>query len=343
MMCLLAATALGLSACGAGDSQSGGASSPEEYPTSKLTDALSVIYGDPEEMDDTDWAKQAEEQDKKRQEIITACMAEQGFEYKPSVYDHSSITVMDEDSRTELERAEQEGYGYFSDANISGGGVEVEDPNQELLASMSDAEREAWQVALNGEPVEPGPDDEYEYDWETAGCWGKADHEMNSLDSADVDPWRVLYEDPQWSELSEGMNKVWEKTSGSPKMQALDQEWAACMADQGVSDFKTPNSIYDALSKMQEDLYGDLYASVSEDDWNDPNFTPPEPDPAKIEEARKTEIKWAVADVTCQEKTNYRRKLNDIQVKFENEFYDQNKDLIDAFLAAVSTESTEKK
>ena len=115
-------------------------------PTSPLAEFLGVDTNGP--GDD-----QFKEQERKANELAVACMTAQGFEYIP---ESESIDIPDAYSDDELppesrEWAEKYGYGIstiFAD-QFSGAGEGHQDPNQEYLDGLSEAEVEAFEPVVH--------------------------------------------------------------------------------------------------------------------------------------------------------------------------------------------------
>lgn len=91
-----------------------------------------------------------------RQGIVAACMAEQGFDYAPVPYAGEDLgeALVPADlgvAPGTREFAEQYGYGL---STVSRAATvpeqQTQDPNQEMVAAMSPAEREAYLEALTG-------------------------------------------------------------------------------------------------------------------------------------------------------------------------------------------------
>jgi hypothetical protein len=279
------------------------------------------------------------------EEITAECMAEQGFEYIP--VDWSSMgggmEVMPDELDVEwgtLEFAEKYGYGATTDPWGTGeqpvpeGEEEFVDPNQVVVDAMSDTEREAYYAALYGEPPteeEMAEGGEFEYDWTTAGCSGKAQHEVyETVDGVEED---------EFAALQEEMNSMYEASMQDPRLTGLNDEWSTCMADAGypgmaaVGDGET--TIYDEVNALYEDAYADV----------DPSVEMTEEDYAAIEaavvEARKEitprEIEMAVADFTCREDISYQEIQQEVNFEHQQEFVDAHKDELDAWVESMAS------
>ena len=248
--------ALLLTACSGGATGGGGSSKDDTGPLSAYFEKLGGGY---------DEAKQ-NAQHRKSEEVIAECMAELGFEYTPtepwSGRGAEGIEDLDWES---LEFAEQYGYGYTTSEDLFGAPEEIDDPNQERLESMSDAEMEAYNEALWGPPQEvdeEDPEAATEWDWETAGCYGKGYYAAYEQD----DP----FSDETVEAAMEEWSKAWEAIPDDPAVRESLDGWASCMADEG-HDFADPNEANSSIG----DAYNALYtpAETEFDPEADPDAT----------------------------------------------------------------------
>ncbi len=274
--------------------------------------------------------KEIDKQQKQIEDLVATCMSDEGFDYTPST---NSMTVMGDTDFYKgmgtLEWAEKNGYGFTtSPQNETPPDEQPVNPNDEYVASLSETEQSAYNTALYGEQVEPTeePEDEgssnaVEYDWKTAGCYGKASHEVQS----DTNP----YEDPEYKDLFDEMNSLYEKTAKDPEVVKTQKEWSNCMADANYPNLKESSDAQNLVNEKQSEVYG----------WNDAptdgaeDWTPPEPTQKQKDELKQYEIDLAVADFTCGEKTKSAQTMLDVQFKLENEFISKNKTKLDAMIA----------
>jgi len=311
LLAALSATALimTLAACSTGSETE----SSDERLT-PLGDFFAAVYGD---TDDDEWMKRAEEDNREREIIVAGCMAEQGFEYEPVVdmgFSSSEIEWEPDDR----EWVAQWGYGMVrspgSDQAPSPEEI-VEDPNQDYVMSLSESEMTAYYEALYGpQPTEEelNEDGSYEYNWETAGCQGLAQHEIdkeNPLSSDEHKP------------IMDAVNAFYTGLEEAKVYSAIDADWAACMADAGHPGF---TSQFDAQESISQDLNA-YWESVTE---------PVEDDPA-LDELADSEIALALADLECREDVDFADRRHEISVALEEEFIADNKAALDALAAAA--------
>lgn len=261
----------------------------------------------------------ADAQMARSEEIVAACMQDEGFEYTPQDTSGMSQSFEDEDMPEwdSLEYAEQYGYGAttYADMPMNQSGEEYVDPNADYLATMSESEQTAFYEALYGKQTmseEPTDDEtavEQEYDWTTAGCQGKAQHEVYEEGQ--------VYDDPEFKDLMEGMSELYTDVEKDERTIAAYRDWSECMAEAGY-DFANPqeaqNSIYDAVNEIPYD----------EEDGSQ--------DPAALAELRDEEIATATTDRKCQTSTGSARAALEAQFAVEQDFIDAHKDELDAMV-----------
>ena len=304
-LALIIGAALTLTAC------SSGPASTEKltYEDSPLQKYLGVVYG---QLDEDDQVAQQNE----TEELVAQCMTEEGFEYIP--VDQSQYMSFDQEDRETLEWVST--YGYAANLTpeeqeeLYGGETEYEDPNQEYVGSLSESEMTEYYAVLYGEQPseeEMNEDGSYEYTWENGGCYGWAQHEITG-DQA--------YEQDQFKEIFEDINALYEEQQKDPALKELNAKWASCMADAGFEDFK-----------LQFDAAQSIYDQQNEFWENDTTGEGPTEEQTK--EWRAEEMKVAVADFECREKTDYTNASLKIQFDLEEEFIAENKAALDEMVA----------
>ncbi|MGF3054308.1 hypothetical protein ACQUSY_10170 [Microbacterium sp. YY-03] len=317
-----------LAAC-SGGGEGGAALDWEDSPLAEYWNA-----GYDPNLTEEEQQAQWDAQNTEREELIAQCMVDEGFEYKPA--DMSGTTIsFGEDIEWEPEKkewVEKYGYGIINNPYNEQMANEPQpeesewvDPNQEYLDSLSASEQEAYWIALYGDQTEmteagtvtEDGEEVYEYDWTQYGCQGWADNEVNG--GADN-----VY--TQFEDLATRMSDLYTKAEESPELIELEAKWSSCMADAGFDFQKQPEAaegFYEEVNK--------IYENMTEEDWADGK------DPMQSEEAQeigKREIKTALADLECRNKTNYNDTRLTIQFKLEEQFIKENKKELDEFKAA---------
>ncbi|AMB58100.1 hypothetical protein AWU67_03610 [Microterricola viridarii] len=322
---LAVAAAIALSGCSSAGGGGGGELKWEDSPISKYTSAL---WGEVDQaaMD----AQQAE-----IEKLVAACMKDEGFEYTPNTNNGgmmiSSGTDMEE--RDTEEWVASNGYGMVQTQEEmeaqQGEAEEYVDPNQDYLATLSETEVSAFYETLHG----PGPTEEemaameegegYEYNWETSGCYGAAQHETQGEG-------QEAYSDPDYKALFDKMNTVYTSAQTDPKIKELDRSWASCMADAGFADFKAKQDSFTLISDAQNAIYESMEY--------DPETGQPIGDSKDaFAELKQQEIDVALADFRCSKKLNYAQESMKVQFALETQFVEDNKAELDAMLAEYAT------
>ena len=310
--------ALLLTGCGGDDTAA--APKGEERATSPLEEYFSAMT---EGMADQDYEAMSAEVE----EITATCMREEGFDYTPQdVTGYAEVVEEADDAPAfdSLEYAKENGYGMTTQPQESTDvppEEEFVDPNADYVASMSESEQQAYYEALYGvtpEYDEDDPDAEVEYDWTTAGCSGRAQHEVYE----ESDP----FSSPEFEGLQEDMNSLYEEAASDPEIAELNSAWAACMADAGYDGLATPEEASTSVSDQLNALYEDAGESG-------------EVDEAAMAELREVEIDTAVADRTCQDEVEYVEGQQEVQFAREREFIDAHRAELDALLEAYSQQA----
>ncbi|TFD38447.1 hypothetical protein E3T40_03100 [Cryobacterium sp. TMT1-19] len=311
LIATMAVAALGLTGCASDAGGGTGAGGELTYEDSPLNKYLSAAYGDYDE-------EQAIADSKKSEEATAACMAEEGFDYIP--VDQSQNMSFDDADMEERETEEwvaANGYGMTqSPEEIAAQQEQSEayvDPNQNYVASLSETEQSAFYEVLYGPPQTEdmtNEDGSSEYNWEDAGCSGAAQHEINGDNP---------YEDKTHKPLFDAISKLYENLAKDPGVQALDAEWASCMADSGNPDFSAKQDAINAASELSNVLYN--------------NETGEAPSDEDLAEVREGEIEIALADFTCSEKVDYTAAMLKLQFALEKQFVADHKAELEAFSA----------
>lgn len=275
---------------------------------------LGQYFGAGEEFDEDAWA----EQQMQVEEAVAACMAAEGFEYIP-VDQSGGIVYSDDDMENQdtEEWVSQYGYGINSYPGMDATEEPVPeeeyvDPNGEYVESLSPSEQEAYYATLYGEPPaeeDLAEDGSYEYNWETAGCYGAAEHEINgdaSMESEEFEP------------LMTAIQEFYENLENDPALADLNAEWASCMADAGQPGLDSPNDAIDQVIEESNAL------------WEDGT----EPDQAALDAAKESEITIALADFHCQNDIDYQDRMLAVQFELEEQFIEDHRAELDAYLAA---------
>lgn len=341
---ILATTAvvgLALTGCSVVTGLFGGGEDKLSESDSPLAEYLSVLYdGD---VSPEDLQSEADAQQVQMEEAIAACMQAEGFEYIPDVGTGSgvSFSVGEDWNPDDKAWVEKYGYGIFSwpgmdDEPSEEDFEEYVNPNQEYIDSLSESERTAYEEALSGEQPSVEQMEDPEFDWSNldGGCQTDAMNEVYNNDAVNE-----LYE--QYEPLLNSMSELYSDALEIDAVVELDAKWASCMADAGYPDYTTQPEAQEKISEKQSEIYENAYGD--EPDWE--NATEEEinayydsSDPMKSDEwaeAADEEIKTALADLECRDKTDYSDKALEARFELEKQFIEDNKTELEAFRAAA--------
>ncbi|SDQ85166.1 hypothetical protein [Microbacterium sp. cf332] len=295
-----------------------GADAPaDDEEMSPLGEYFSAFYGG--DLSEEEQQAKYEAENKQREELVAQCMQDEGFEYIP-VVNSMSFDPGVEWKPEDREFVAQWGYGA---ARYPGGDEPPEpediapDPNSDYVSALSESEQTAYYEALYGPtPTEDemSEDGSYEYDWETAGCYGWAGHEISGDDPLQSD---------EFADVMNAISTFYENSASLPAIADIDREWASCMDAAGYPGFATQadaqNSVYDELNAMYEN------SSTSETGV----------DEAALDEIHEREVDVALADLDCREETGYRDAYQKAQFEAEEQFIADHKTELDAMKAAA--------
>lgn len=312
-----AIAALTLAVAGCSD-EGGGDESAEEGELSYDDSPLSQLLGDDSfaGMSEEEQMEYYTELDRKIEEKVAACMAEQGFDYQPVESTLNFGMPGESEDLSAEEYAEQYGYGYTT-TEVEETDDENQDPNAETYDSMSESERMAWDTALYGDMSSFDENTDFnDIDLSQMGCYGAAQDEVTSQDS-ELSGLMAVYEDPAYADLLQQMTEIYTDADESPEMAALNQEWSDCMAEAGYPDLATPNDAWDYV------------ASLTEGAWDEESN-------GYSEEVQAEEIAVATADYTCKSDMDYNNKQMRLYFDAEQDFIDNNQAAVDSLVEAMN-------
>jgi len=314
----VALTGCSVGAAGAGDTDGSATATSAPWKTAKtpFTPYWDAMYGVYDAADEV--AKR-----EKVEKLVATCMKEEGFDYLP-VDQRRPKQVNDYmDAYGTAEWAARHGYGaYPTDEETAQLDEQVasEDPNDDYLASLSEGDAGAYYDALQGGGMSEteimamkAGGDVPEYDWQSAGCLGRSQHEVLG-----DDPTRSTRFEP----LVAAMNALGQDQLTDPAIAPIDAEWSGCMAAAGFAGLPTKQSASDAVFAQSQDYW----VSGATDE------------PTKELRAtwREYEIEVAVADFDCSESVGYDDKALAVQTARETRFIADNQAELDELLAELA-------
>jgi hypothetical protein len=303
---IAAALILILSGCTSGEDSAG----KLDREKSPLGEYYAALYGS---GDEKDLAKQQ----KKMQELIAKCMADEGFDYLPVDQSQYTSTSPDEVGidRSTKKWAAENGYGITTQDNTQPTGDPDQepyvDPNQAYIESLSTSEQAAYYETLYGvSPTEEEmASEDFVYNWENGGCQGAAQNEVQPQPS----------EDGKYKALIDKMNGLFEKFQTDPGLAKLESDWSSCMADAGYASYSKKDDAAEAVVAESNKLYS--------------SETGEPPADSELKRVQKLEIDTAVADFDCSKKVNYEDRALTAQFALEKQFVADNKTELDAMVA----------
>lgn len=340
----LVAAALALTACSS-DGGGGSTSGSTEWTPGPLDEFQARIYGYSfdDERSTEEMQAESDQQNRRVEELVAACMQDEGFDYTPAENNGGTVYASDEDE-LDVEygtKAFAEKYGYAISTDPWGfedqpqdDGSEYVDPNADYVAAMSETEAAAYQEALWGPPVEyVEGEDQTEYDWTTSGCYGAAQHEV----------FEGGQETDEFSGLEDELNRFYETVQADPRIAELNNRWASCMADAGFDGIADVSAAQEGLYEEWNDLQGwndpEYLAATESWDWEaNPDGPPaPEVDEAAKQKFTEKEIAQAVADFGCQEEIDYTAESLKVDHELQQDFVDQHGDELEAWATAAES------
>jgi len=193
-------------------------------------------------------------------QTLKDCMNAQGFDYEIDtpvrLIPESDMNALLEDvasmNPTSSLYRNRYGYGITTIAAYLDGSARA-DSNEELLDQMSDAEIEAWIIALHGPSMGKFFDPEYapteeEIGEDLVGIFSEPDG-----CNAEAAPFlEIDFGMPQ--EESEAVSEMLLQIAGSEEHVVLEQQWAGCAADEGFRDFTLIASVTEFFLDKFEQL-----------------------------------------------------------------------------------------
>ena len=380
---MMAVAAMGVTACGgssqveSADEEENGETGEEEASEEEASEngaeetSVAAFFGfDPNDPDAS--AAQFARLNMRQQDLVAACMRNQGFEYVPAVPPiDAQDFVFDEE-----EYAREQGFGISIEWR--GGDSILEqwvNPNQAIEEGLSASERNAYQEALYGTPtglefgsipssgLESGDDDsasveefasaeeleasevesELEESFWGGGCTGEASQEVYG---------KV---DEVYSELEPMFTELQERVESDPRVVEASREWTTCMADRGY-DFQTVEELWDRgldeIRTRHDELVGrsDPFEGWTEEEieafWEtssseaiDDFFEQHESgarqdvDQEALAALQQEEKELAVANYECGEKE--REITQEVSQELESQFISENRDALERARASL--------
>ena len=298
-----ALVAISISGCAAGAPES------TARELSPIEQYMSVGQGT--EFDREAMKAQGDAQLLAQEELVAACMKEQGFVYVPFPptplgFDFSLVGSSEVDSPEWIERY---GYGIVNAPDREDVVISA-DPNVEIVESLSESDKKAYTVTLWGGPDAYTADGEY--DPTLGGCFGAATVELAAQDPLT---------DKRFAPLQDAVLDFYTRLMTEPEVVELDTRWAQCMDAAGHGPYV---SQLDALAEIN----GEYVVTVNEQGGAATQ------DPA-LRELADRELILARADLECREEVDYRAQYAPVRNALEERFVEENLADLEAFKTAA--------
>lgn len=368
----LAVMATVVALLGAGCSSDDGdtsAGAPGEEWESPLAEYMGLDVG----FDFSDEGE-AEAQQLEINEMVTACMAAEGFEWKPDPRESMMAGPPLDDEGLEWgsdEWTAKYGFGISTMAfpqetvgpDLLGSNdsfmmeeEEGTDPNATYVESLSEAEQEEFYATLYGDDQGPDIDfeamteeeieaamEEYYSDFIPTGCMNEAQDDVMGFGGSGY-----------FMEFQDELQNMYEQIEEDPRIAALDQEIASCVSDKGLV-YTDMQAVYEDLEERMQPLYEEAYnqgpdeilsdeemASMSEREMQE-LFGPKLSDEARatLAEIQTDELALATAVQECGGNEEARFEVyQEVSIEYEERFIEQNRAALDAYLAEQDAEDS---
>jgi hypothetical protein len=254
----------------------------------------------------------------KQEDYIAVCMKDAGFDYVP---DPNRWTIfvggypLDDPHWVELY-----GYGILNQPpDTSPQRSNYVDPNGQYVNALPGAERDAYMTTLHGDMnalmADPNQGNGSPDGWRLKGCEGWAAHQWDLHN-----PQNVLDASAEFAPLFAAITELQAKlgddgTGHGIGMAQADASWVACMADSGYLGFTAQRDAEASIASSASSVTG----SPSSDEYR---------------ALADKEVKMALADLDCRQKTGYRTAQYDAKVAAETQFVADHKAELEALKRA---------
>ena len=319
-----------ISACGASSLGNGTAneSRPQTMQSFPLDEYLSAVLGT--NLSDDERMHQFEVENQRRNELITQCMHDAGFEFDAENIPGMTFTwaaprLEDEWRPNDPEWVTQWGYGIVSrpqGRDVTTNSVSPSD------FGISDSEYEAFSRALWGPPcseigeIQPNGVCMMPDNWqEDGGCIGQA----GLLLAAETPS--GLQQSDEFAPLFDAIDQMRANLRRDISEEEID--WAACMADNGFPVFERREAPEVLTSQPEWKLHNEYGEFISEFGL----FSP------EIATFQQREIDMALADLNCRIETTYQARQDARRLAAETQFVNDHRAELEAIRAAAEQRS----
>ena len=310
-----------MAACSTSASHDSAAAELPAYtgPVFPLDEYLASILGT--DLSEEERQQQIERDNQRREELITQCMFDAGFEY------HSPEQVgwaVENEAARELARPDDldwvTQWGYRITYMPTTQAIQIISGSN-LDSDMTPGERAAFQRALFGPPcAEVGEIQDNGTCIFPIGAWGCQGQATQQL--LDESPSGLQLVD-EFVPLFEAIAQMREELRENVAPEEID--WAACMADNGFSGFERRNNPASFMSYPETQIWEDYARIVTDYGRNSPELTALE----------NLEIEMAITDLNCRVQVNYQARQDATRIAAETQFVADHRSQLEAIRAAA--------
>jgi hypothetical protein len=314
----------------------------------ELPTTLADFFGYGEEYDPEEEQARFEQQERQVQELVAACMAEEGWDYTPYIPDFGDVVVFGPgEDLSQEEWVQQYGFGISTHflEEITGGFEEraeefnpEDDPNFVYRESLTPGEQEAYDRALYGDFDFDESDITYDEDgneifpeYEPSGCYNEAAEEVYNFGSGGE--LEAVYQ-----ELEPLYEDLFARIEADPRLVDIRDGWKGCMGDAGYA-FTDEEEMYMSIEEQMSEFYDAAYGNFDEplfdedgnivdengdliEDWQPEPPSLSDEQMAALAELNDYEIAVATANYECTK--DFQQVWQEVSEEYEAEFIRSN-------------------
>jgi len=264
-------------------------------------------------------AKANQEFELANEHLVAQCMHDAGFEYFVTVSAEPAVTR--DAFEQDRDFVAQWGYGIINQPTQPEPEAPAVDQNAEYVATLSDAEKAAYNEAMMGPmTTTTNADGQQIMSLGSGGCLSQASQQLNAQTP---DPVISSEFDPLFEALAQMRNNI---SSGNvEQFKPIEADWVNCMADAGYPGFTVH---MDAISSFVQNDIGGLYQTWDQARGNVENS----PEYAALADR---EIDLALADYDCRAAVNYEARKEAATQEVEAQFVADHKAELEALRASA--------
>jgi hypothetical protein len=252
------------------------------------------------------------------EELVAACMASRNLEYQAVNYSAAYQRNRAWAERATLppeEYASRYGFGVATSFEGKLPQIHAEDPNEERMEKMGEAERRAYQQALFGEAVATG------------GRAGTGAGKQVSFGGCKGDAARQLLGGGGAEKLLAKYQQLTERIETDPRLAKAYRRWSGCMARAGHRHATPKEAEAQAVTAFHQLLREALAAGPPK--RAEDGRMAVEVDQARLAQVRAAEVDTAVADQRCRARHHLEAVRSRVKAEHERRFIEENRDQLE--------------